>query len=206
MLVIEPGNRMKKILILLVISMLVFNGCVSFPDPNLPPQKNINFNEFKKNHISKDKKFFLEIESELFINDNNHLINEERINSQLKKSIYKELNKLNFGVWKEKEEDADFIVLAKTKANLKVNFLYSFISGLTLYILPSRQTSHIEYVFIVTNKKTNTKKQFELSLNSVTWHSIFLLPAKLFRDPSEENFNRFRAIFVEMGQDDIFSS
>lgn len=206
MLVSEPENRMKKFLILLVFSMLIFNGCISFPDPDVPPQKNINFGEFKKNHISKDKKIFLQIQSELFINDDTPLINDERINSQLKKSIYKELNKLNFGILKENQEDADFIVLAKTKANLKVNFLYAFISGLTLYILPNKQTSHIEYLFIVTNKKTNEKKQFELSLNSITWHSIFLLPAKLFNDPSEENLNHFRAAFVKMGRDDIFSS
>jgi hypothetical protein len=194
-------NALAFIIVSLGLMLLIIQGCASFPGNTLP-----QVNSFPQlNEVEKKKAvtYALATETDLFGKSNNPLsrsIAENELADAIRESGY-------FTTWGS-GINGDVVIDAKfVNSGNPVAMIPAFITGLTLYIVPSWATD----TFTLTAKvKTQDGKEHSYELEDtstlVQWLPMIFVPGNPIDVPLSVRKNIWKNLILKMRQDGVFKS
>jgi len=196
-------NLKVKLLVMGLLSNLLF-GCAVFEGGEVPK---VAMEAITKNQVEQQSVVYNSVAMGGLGGESNKLpeavqsIIEGELESVLKESNY-------FSRVSKVDDEADVrIELTLTNRGNPAALIPAFITGLSLYTIPSWATDHFE-VKAKVSAKQGMVKEYELndSVKLVQWlPMIFVFPAKNFSVVPEVRKNMYRNLLVKMQEDGFFA-
>lgn len=162
--------RRQRVVILFLAVALLFSGCASFRSGNLPA-----ITQWPPENAVKGKSISVIVSGESSINGK-----EQEVNSLFIKNWSEQVTRAyqDSGLFTEVKpglSDTDLKAEVRIIDRGEANLGLAFLTGLTLYLIPSSATDEITIKTSIKNKDGDTLGTFEKSETITMWQQLFLI-------------------------------
>lgn len=164
---------MKFLRIIVVLMIVILSGCASFQGHILPEVS--SFPQVgKKSNVSVNLTYRAYLNhGPSKIPPQNELFTAICVKRFIDSGLFSTVGRVS--------KNSDISVVIDMKDEGDVNFAMAFLTGFTLYIIPSSATDDFQVKAVLTNNYTGSTKTIEINDSVTMWQEILLLPLAPFK-------------------------
>ena len=194
------NNPILNILLIFLFIQIVSGCVVVSANESKTPIPEHDMDAFAKNHLSKDKKVYIETHLSGKFNEKE----QDELRKVYEETYEKRFKELHFAQFVEQKKDADYFVNLDSTFDLNMSKALYLISAVTLYIIPFYAHAELTLKMKITNKNGQTREYFIEDKGNI-YQSIFFLPiAPFLLFKKNEAQKKIEDLIYKAGNDPIF--